>query len=329
MLPFVLELTLRFKGRDIWGKAPWTSKHLEHARKVIDEMQRYDNTAGFFLGNQLASILAYEHSYVAPFLKSAIRDVKSYIKKKKYRSIPIGFEDNSRQPLHPPLVREYLTCPTSTDTDLDADFFAQTIHQDCYGGEADASDKVKTMIEILASKSQNSTIPVIVTDLGGNSCANRTFAEMDALYSNDLSGAFLQYDPIYPFRFDHRLVNYQNHYLMDPAGEDLHNEVLTPTPVKPSFDNLKEKWATLKPVGVRKDKYAPTARRPACPLYQSELWGMNGAVALPKVDQVFDNELKKSWETQKADAKSGARSRRPVGSTAFVYGLLAVSVMIA
>lgn len=156
---------------------------------------------------------------------------------------------------------------------MDADFFAQSIHEDCYGGEPDPSDKLKTSVKALASKSQNSTVPVIVTDLGGHSCANRTFAEMDGMYSNGLSGAFLQYDPIHPSRFDHRLVNYDDHYLMDPAGRDLHNQVLTPTPVQPNFDNLKEKWSSLKPSVVVRGSYKPTAQRPPCPQYQSGLWG--------------------------------------------------------
>lgn len=256
--------------------------------------------------------------------------MKAYIKEKKYRSIPVGFEDNSREPLYPPLVREYLTCPTSKkEIDLDADFFAQSIHQDCRGGEPDASAKVKTLIETLASQSHNSTIPVIVTDLGGNSCANRTFAEMDTLYSNGLSGAFLQYDPIYPFRFDHRLVNYQNRYLMDLKGEDLHDEFLTPTPVQPSFDNLKMMWANLKPAGVDEMGYTPTGQRPPCPLYESGLWGMNGAVALPKVDQIFDNKLKKSWEMQTAGLKNGARERRSVVTTALMCALLIMYSIIA
>lgn len=300
---------------------------LRGGRPIIERPDQDIILEGFGLDWQNTS--AYEHSYIAPFLKSAIRDVKSYIKKQKYRSIPIGFEDNSREPLYPPLVREYLTCPTSKETDLDADFLAQSIQQDCYGGEPDASDKAKTLIETLASKSQNSTIPVIVTNLGGNSCRNRTFSEIDALYSDGLAGAFLQYDPIYPFRFDHRLVNYQDHYLMDPAGRDLHNQVLTPTPVQPNFDNLKEKWSGLEPTGVTKEIYKPMAHRPPCPLYQAGLWGMNGAVALPEVGKVFDNNLKKSWETQKADSKSGAQSRKAVGATALMYGLLAICLINA
>ncbi|KAL8748736.1 MAG: hypothetical protein Q9184_007116 [Pyrenodesmia sp. 2 TL-2023] len=72
---------------------------------VLDEFQKYDNTAGVFVGNEvlttgtalsrtfwvLADNQIAEVSSAAPYVKAAVRDIKAYRDSKNYRKIPPTF----------------------------------------------------------------------------------------------------------------------------------------------------------------------------------------------------------------------------------------------
>lgn len=67
----------------------WTQAQLSGFEAVMDAFQGYSNTAGFFIGNEILNDDAA--SNVAPFIKSAVRDMKAYRSRKGYRAIPIGY----------------------------------------------------------------------------------------------------------------------------------------------------------------------------------------------------------------------------------------------
>ena len=76
----------------------------------MDEFQKYNNTAGFFVGNEVLTtgmsqpmnahrrespyLIIYSTgngSVAAPYVKAAARDVKAYRNSKNYRNIPVGY----------------------------------------------------------------------------------------------------------------------------------------------------------------------------------------------------------------------------------------------
>lgn len=67
----------------------WNQTQLSAFEKVMDTFQGYDNLAGVFVANEALTFL--NGSDTAPFIKAAIRDVKSYRQSKKYREIPVGY----------------------------------------------------------------------------------------------------------------------------------------------------------------------------------------------------------------------------------------------
>ena len=84
----------------------------------MDAFQSYDNLAGVFVANeamtmrQKISVLRWSTSTdssvvngsdTAPFVKSAIRDVKAYRDSKKYREIPVGYSAGE-------LITSYIPC---------------------------------------------------------------------------------------------------------------------------------------------------------------------------------------------------------------------------
>ncbi|GME87491.1 unnamed protein product [Ambrosiozyma monospora] len=70
----------------------WNIELYNRYTSVIDEMQQYDNTLGFFAGNEV--ITNSTNSNAAPFIKAAIRDMKKYMSDSGYRAIPIGYSAN-------------------------------------------------------------------------------------------------------------------------------------------------------------------------------------------------------------------------------------------
>lgn len=67
----------------------WTTAQYDSFAAVMDEFQQYDNTAGFFVGNEVLDNA--NQSYAAPYIKAAARDMKAYRDAKGYRDIPIGY----------------------------------------------------------------------------------------------------------------------------------------------------------------------------------------------------------------------------------------------
>jgi hypothetical protein len=213
------------------------------------------------------------------------------MKDKGYRNIPIGFADNSVA-RSPPLDREYLSC--SNTSIENADFYTAAVDSVC------SNDEVRTAIDRFRYASSNSSIPIFTT-FYGEDCKNRSFFEQDIIFDdrgevNTFSGVFLAW------RFtihDAGLVDYNRNLTTTVDNRTL--EVATP--LEPAFSNLQKKWKTIQPTGVQLSTYTPSSAQPACPTFQDNVlgvsgrtWKINGSVPLPTQGQVFDMELRMSWE---------------------------------
>jgi 1,3-beta-glucanosyltransferase GAS1 len=105
------------------GQEPrWTQTQYTAYQQVMDTFQKYDNVAGFFVGNEMLTM--GNDSVAAPFIKAAARDMKSYRDRKGYRDIPIGYSAADIPDLRPNL-QNYLACGSdSADT---VDFYSLNV----------------------------------------------------------------------------------------------------------------------------------------------------------------------------------------------------------
>ena len=100
----------------------WTQSQYQAYQRVMDTFQRYDNVAGFFVGNEMLN--RGNDSVAAPFIKAAARDMKAYRDNKGYRQIPIGYSAADITALRPNL-QNYLACGSNSSETLD--FYALNV----------------------------------------------------------------------------------------------------------------------------------------------------------------------------------------------------------
>ncbi|EER42472.1 1,3-beta-glucanosyltransferase [Histoplasma capsulatum H143] len=119
----------------IEGKSPiWSQRQFDAFKLTLDEFQKYDNTAGVFVGNEV--LTTANDSIAAPYILSATRDIKAYRDSKNYRKIPVGYSAADIAELRP-MLQNYLVCREDESERLD--FFALNAYEWC-AAEGDKSN---------------------------------------------------------------------------------------------------------------------------------------------------------------------------------------------
>ncbi|MCJ1424424.1 1,3-beta-glucanosyltransferase gas1 [Sticta canariensis] len=219
------------------GNPTWNKVLYNHYTSVIDIMQTYNSLLGFILGDDVIDGISQNDS--GPYVKAAIRDMKAYIRHKRYRPIPVGYvseyEDDA-------LV--YLNCGDKNDDTID--FWGMNSRDGLCG---DVNHKVVT------TTLSTYSVPVFLAAYG---CADSTqwnYSNIDVLYGQSLSqvwsgGVIYQYFIV--SRDDPRfgLVGIQ------ATG------VITVT----NYQNISRHLATVLPSSINSEKYIPTNTAAACPV---------------------------------------------------------------
>ncbi|KAF2864325.1 glycoside hydrolase family 72 protein [Piedraia hortae CBS 480.64] len=254
-------------------KPEWNRTLYNAYSRVMDVFHRFDNVAGFFVGNEVMNNGA--NSIVAPFVKAAARDMKTYRNYKGYRNIPIGYSASDITVLRPNL-QNYFAC--GKDPMDRMEFFSLNAYEWC--GASSFQTSGYSNLDQLAS---NYTIPIWFSETGCNAVRPRTFSDQAAILGPDMndkwSGAMI-YEWIEEAN-DYGLISYKasdNNKVVDGFARGG-----TPIPVSPDFENLKSQWATLTPTGVMKDAYTPSNSPPICPPYTTGAWEVSGDVVLPTI----------------------------------------------
>lgn len=166
---------------------PWTtynSNYLEHVFKVVQEFSGYNNTLGFFAGNEV--INDKKSAYNSPvYVKQLITDMKSYIKKNCKRNIPVGYSAADDLSYRVPLSK-YLECESNENSKMmSVDFYGVNSYQWC-GKQTIKSSGYDELISAYKDYSK----PVFFSEYGCNKVLPRQFGETETLYSKDMANTF-------------------------------------------------------------------------------------------------------------------------------------------
>jgi 1,3-beta-glucanosyltransferase GAS1 len=251
---------------------------------VVDAFQKYDNTLGFFIGNEIITLK--NQSMVTPFIKAATRDIKAYINNKGYRSIPVGYSAADIAELRP-MLQDYLTCGGNTSENID--FFSLNSYEWC--GLTTYQDSGYANLQ---NMSVNFPVPIFFSETGCIKPPPRLFADQAAIFGPEMvdtwSGAII-YEWIQETN-EYGLISYAAPLAPTATGSNIADGFLrkgTPTPILPDFTNLKSQWATLTPTGIAQSAYnaqQSVSTRP-CPMSTPGGWLVNGNVALPSLGQTL------------------------------------------
>ncbi|KAI4236319.1 MAG: hypothetical protein LQ352_008019 [Teloschistes flavicans] len=287
----------------------WNQSQLAAFSTVLDEFQKYDNTAGVFVGNEV--LTTAEVSNAAPYVKAAVRDMKAYRDSKNYRKIPIGYSAADVPGLRP-MLQNYLACG---DDDAErADFYSLNVYEWCGDSSYDGSG--------YSQLEQNATgynIPIFISETGCRVPRPRLFTDQSAIFGPDMSDTWsgaIVYEWIQEAN-DYGLINYGPK--VDPNistdALDGYPRSGTPTTQSPDYGNLKSQWATLSPTGVKLSAYSASARitPPACPTSTPGGWIVNGNARLPSVGQTLDSAATASGATPSTTGKATKATASPTG----------------
>lgn len=245
----------------------YNTAYLQHVFATVDVFSKYDNTLGFFAANEV--INDENTTNTAPYVKAVIRDMKTYIKERIDREIPVGYSaadisSNRYQQI------QYFNC--GDDEMARLDMFGMNDYSWC--GD---SSFTKSGYDQKVEQYSNYTRPLFLSEFGCNEVTPRKFTEIGAIYSDDMSSVFsggLVYE------YSQEANNYGVVEIKDGKVSKL-----------PDFDNLKKAFKSVE--NFSGDGGYKTASGPAaCPTYESGVWEVDPDETLPPMPQRASSMLK-------------------------------------
>jgi hypothetical protein len=157
----------------------WTTELFADYAAVVDAMANYSNVLGFFAGNEVSNDVS--NTNASAFVKAAVRDMKSYIKTKNYRTIGVGYATNDNADIRIDLAH-YFNCGDPADA---IDFWGYNIYSWC----GDSSYTVSGYDQRTAEFA-NYSVPAFFAEYGCNTVQPRQFTEVQAIYGENMTGVW-------------------------------------------------------------------------------------------------------------------------------------------
>ncbi len=157
----------------------WTTDLYARYTSVVDEMMKYNNTLGFFAGNEVSN--QPNNTYASAFVKAAVRDTKAYIKSQNYRPIGVGYATNDDAIIRENMA-DYFDCG---DSSAAIDFWGYNIYSWC--GD---SSFTQSGYDVETKNFQNYNVPVFFAEYGCNTPRPRLFTEVGALYGQNMTSVW-------------------------------------------------------------------------------------------------------------------------------------------
>ncbi|KAJ5248598.1 CAZyme family GH72 and CBM43 [Penicillium chermesinum] len=239
----------------------WNVALYDRYTSVIDELSKYNNTIGFFAGNEIAN--SQNTTDGMAFIKAAVRDMKAYIKEKDYRPMGVGYASADVASIRVALGN-YLDCGTEADI---VDFYGYNIYSWC-GDSSYQALGYKARTEEFA----NYTVPVFFAEYGCNEVQPRTFTDVATLYGDAMS-------QVWSGGIVYMYFQTTNDYGLVSVVDNTSVSTMT------DFRYYSKQIAAVSPSGTNKASYTPTnTALQDCPAIASS-WEAVATPLPPAADQ--------------------------------------------
>lgn len=181
----ILDVNSPLPNQSLNRGAPWesySSTYLERVFDVVAAFMHFNNTLGFFSGNEVINEDSVPE--VPSYIRAVTRDLKDFIAKQAPRPIPVGYSAADVRPLLMGTFN-YLSCGLDNDTSSKIDFFGLNSYSWCGDATFQSSG-----YDVLVSDFSNTTIPIFFSEYGCNLVTPRVFTEVPALYSPQMTPVF-------------------------------------------------------------------------------------------------------------------------------------------
>ncbi|KAH3673036.1 hypothetical protein WICPIJ_009922 [Wickerhamomyces pijperi] len=181
----VLDVNSPLPGQHLNRYEPWTTyneAYLEHVFKVVEQFSSYNNTLGFFAGNEIVNDKKSARNSPV-FIKRLVADMKTYISVHSNRFVPVGYSaaDDLQYRIS---LSKYLECSDGSINDA-VDFYGVNSYQWC--GE---QTFYTSGYDVLVRDYEEYIRPVFFSEYGCNQISPRLFEEVGTIYSTDMIGVF-------------------------------------------------------------------------------------------------------------------------------------------
>lgn len=218
----------------------WDDELYARYASVIDEMSQYNNTLGFFAGNEVSN--QPNNTDASAFVKAAVRDMKAYIKQQDYRPMGVGYATNDDGEIRNNMA-DYFDCGDRSEA---IDFWGYNIYSWC--GD---SSFTKSGYDVQTKNFENYDVPVFFAEYGCNQVTPRKFTDVEALYGDDMTG-------VWSGGIVYMYFQEANDYgLVSVDGDKVSK--------REDFSYYSSQIATVSPSGVNMADYSASKTAAACP----------------------------------------------------------------
>jgi len=248
--------------------------YLQSVFATIDEFIKYDNTFGFFSGNEVIHD-EKETTLSARFVKATTRDMRQYIRARGYRKALVGYSaadvDDNRIP-----SAHYFNCGTEDER---SDFFAFNDYAWC------SSSYTVSGWDKKVKQFTGYGIPIFLSEYGCKKNA-RDFREIEALMSDKMTPVYSG-GLMYEYTFEENAYGIIN--ITRPVPENIKNQTgeRIELPEYTSLSRAMEKY----PAPTGDGGYVSTSTSVACPTKEAK-WLVDSTLlpAIPEKAKVFMQE---------------------------------------
>jgi 1,3-beta-glucanosyltransferase GAS3 len=278
----ILDVNSPLVGESINSLSPWESYYAAYLNRtfaIVENFKGYDNTLGFFSGNEVISNVK-QGATAPPYVRAVTRDLKQYIKNHASRTIPVGYSAADVRDVLEDTWNYFQCSIEGEDGDMSrADMFALNSYSWC----GDSSFTTSGYDQLVALF-KTSSVPVFYSEFGCNTPSPRVFTEIGTIYGSEMMDVFSG-GVVYEFAQE------ANNYGLADIASDGSVQLMS------DYNSLKDQYAKVDWTTVQSVK--ATSNGTAAPTCKESLIkedGFNNNFTLPVVppgaQDIIDNGVK-------------------------------------